>query len=60
MTTSEGMQKAYMDTKWAQIDAKCEGSKEKKEITAKKKEVIRVIRHMTVEGYKMRTATQSD
>lgn len=34
------MQKAYMDTKWAQIDAKCEGSKEKKEITAKKKEVI--------------------
>lgn len=40
MTTSEGMQKAYMDTKWAQIHAKCEGSKEKKEITAKKKEVI--------------------
>lgn len=37
MTTSEGMQKAYMDTKWAQIDVKCEGSKEKKEITAKKK-----------------------
>lgn len=40
MTTSEGMQKAYMDIKWAQIDAKCEGSKEKKEFTAKKKEVI--------------------
>lgn len=57
MTTSEGMQKAYMDTKWAQIDAKCEGSKEKKEITAKKRSVIR---HMTVEEYKMRTATQSD
>lgn len=37
MTTSEGMQKAYMDIKWAQIDAKCEGSKEKKEITAKKR-----------------------
>lgn len=37
MTTSEGMQKAYMDTKWAQIDVKCEGSKEKKEITAKKR-----------------------
>lgn len=30
MTTSEGMQKAYMDTKWAQIDAKREGKQRKK------------------------------
>lgn len=37
MTTSEGMQKTYMVTKWAQTDAKGEGSKEKKEITDKKK-----------------------